>query len=184
MKKVVFVVCGLLLGNAAMACNMDVQDCTDFLSPDIVKYNNELKKNQAFQKDGAAVKDWQNRTQSFKQKVDSCSTNKCVNQKFLDYHRYVIGLVKTYRPLAEQKTAAKPAVKSNDPWMDQCVIGKKAETQVYLDEHRLSMFGGRRIVNTVIQATGEMVAFMDKETGSRVWAKKEDLEMQDLRNCN
>lgn len=186
MKKLLALVAGLLLLPMAEACNMDVQNCIDFFTPDIMKYNNELKGNAVFKNDAAAWNAWQNKTQEFKQRVELCSTNKCTNQAFLTYHNYVINLVKKYRPLAEAQAA--PA-KAADKWADQCVVGAKPNVYAYADENgvtktsvKVSEYTGYKVTKA---RGGPLVALVDTSSGQAVgWAKKAELQLQDLRNCN
>lgn len=193
MKKLFAFVFGLFAMTSVYACNFDVQNCVDLLTPDIVKYNGELKNNAAFMNDSNAVNAWQARTDAFKQKVDMCATNKCVNQKFLDYHNYVVGLVNKYRPLVKQQASTQvvsmtPAA-STDKWADQCVVGKNPKVFAYTGEDgavktaiHISEYTGYKVT----QANGgKLVALTNSENGQFTgWVKKSELQMQDLRNCN
>lgn len=185
MKKLVAVLASLLLGNVALACNMDVENCVDYLTPTIMKYNGELKNTPAFMNDENARNAWQQRTDAFKQKVDMCSTQKCVNQKFLDYHNYVVNLAKKYIYEVPKQAKAQPAV--NDKWADQCVVAARPNVVAYSDMSTSSKVGNVSEYNAykVSRTSGQYVGLVNAENGKFVgWAKKAELQMQDLRNCN
>ena len=203
MKKLFVLIFGLFMMASSHACNMDVQNCIDFFTPDIVKYNGELKNNAVFMGDAAAVTAWQERTQAFKQKVDLCSTQKCVNQKFLDYHNYVVGLVNKYRPLAQKqqpsaKVVSTTSAASNDKWFGQCVVTTKNVVIAYVDQSATTKVVGfdPDKAYTVSQANGGNYVGLvtvsdytkpdpDASAGKFAgWVKKSDLEMLALRNCN
>lgn len=45
MKKLIAVLGGLLLGNVALACNMDRDNCADVMLPELKRYSDELAAN-------------------------------------------------------------------------------------------------------------------------------------------
>lgn len=193
MKKIIVVFCGLLLGNAAMACNMDRDNCADTMLPELKRYADELSANPKWQKnadptDVAKVK-------RYKERLDMCSTNKCVNETLFYYTNEMRGLASKYR----QATASvKPApAAQQDIWENQCVYVPKANVARYWDPRGSEEFGVLRqyavylvsqtdkIYVNLKQTPNDVQAYPNEGKGSWIgWVKKSDLEMQDLRNCN
>lgn len=185
MKKLIAVLGGLLLGNAALACNMDRDNCADIMLPELKRYSDELAANPNWKKnavpaDVASIKRYQDR-------LDMCTTNKCVNETLFYFTNQMRGLAGKYRQVAAP-TKVVPA-QIQDKWTDQCVAGKKPNVFAYSDE------GGAAKTNVKVYEAagykvtkangGQLVGLVDSENNQFIgWAKKSELQMLDLRNCN
>jgi len=194
MKKLIAVLGGLLLGNFALACNMDRDNCADVMLPELKRYSDELAANPNWKKnadpaDAASIKRYQSR-------LDMCSTNKCVNETLFYFTNQMRGLAGKYRQAAAP-TKVVPA-QIQDKWSDQCVVINKANAPLYSDSNGQQQTGkfNLYVAYSVTKTTGGQLVGLttvpdydkpDPMAGAGKfagWARKSDLEMQDLRNCN
>lgn len=188
MKKQYVLFAGLFLATAAQACNMNVENCSGVFIPEINQYDSELGKNPEWQRnpDQEVVA----KLERYRANGKACGTNKCINDWLFAYVNLIRTTTYKYRELAKNKAQVAATVRApSDKWTDQCVAGKKPNVFAYADES-----GGVKTAVIVSEYTGykvakanggQLVALSNSETGQLIgWAKKSELQMQDLRNCN
>ena len=185
MKKTMMLLFGLFLSGAALACNMDRQDCSGLMIPELQRYADELSNNKAWQT-GADPKDVA-KVKRYGERLNNCADYKCSNQVLFYYTNEMRGLASKYR----QSTAPKQkAVAREDSWKGQCVYVPNANITKYYDPRGNDASGvvkGGVYMTTRSSDSGDyidVVTIPDEGSSWVGWVKKVDLEIQDLRNCN
>lgn len=185
MKKIFVIVFGLTIFSAAQACNLNTQNCGELWNGSIQRYSMTLKANPIFMRDGLEA--YKQEYQRYAQRYDNCTTFLCQNRATNAWHDYLLKTMMDYDyRLKSQGQASAKAV--NDKWADQCVVAAKPNVAAYSDMSASSK------VSSVSEYTGykvsqtngsQYVALTNSQDGKFVgWAKKSELQMQDLRNCN
>lgn len=103
-----------------------------------------------------------------------------------EFNTYVAQLTLNYGIDNKPAAVAAPAP-VQDKWAGQCVAAAKPGVNAYVDQSGASKAGAvsEYIGYTVTQTADKLVGLKVAESGKFVgWAKKSELQMQDLRNCN
>lgn len=181
MNKLFAAVLSLSLSATAFACNWDRQNCTESILKDVPQQLAALKQNQEFmQKYGQEV---QFKAQYTDQQARTCNSNRACNTVYNNFAGWVYLHYMNYVKKPQQQAAKSVP----DDWASQCVIGKGAGA-IYSDATgvvktaKVSDYGPYNVTQT---NGGALVGLTDAESNKFVgWAKKAELQMQDLRNCN
>lgn len=184
MKKLLVVLCGLLSVTAAQACNWSAENCSLRIYEEASRQVGNLKQNPKFMQEKFA--ELQAKAQYIDRKAASCSNWKCVNDTAFEYSSYVSKLTLNYMNTSKPAAVAAPAP-VQDKWSGQCVVAAKPGVNAYVDQSGASKAGAvsEYIGYTVTQTADKYVGLKVAESGKVIgWAKKSELQMQDLRNCN
>ena len=182
MKKILTFVFGLMFFSAAQACNWDRQDCSDEILGKAIPKLNWLKQQPGFnEKHGQEIQDVARQTDINARTCNSprgCNTiyNNFAGRIDLYYYQYQ----------RQAKAAQQPATQA-DKWSDQCVIAKSPKVFAYTDMSCNAKVGdvSEYIGYKVTKTSGEFVGLTNSQNGKFTgWAKKAELQMQDMRNCN
>lgn len=187
MKTIVAIVIGLMSFSMAQAqvCNQNAQDCSELWVGSIQRYEATLRANPIFMRDGVPgyTQEFQKYTQSWK----NCSTWLCRNRTTQGWHDKVMWMMMDYEAKQKQQSKVTSAVPA-DKWADQCVVAAKPNVVTYSDMSAANKVGGvsENVGYKVSQTNGgKYVGLTNSQDGKFVgWAKKSELQMQDLRNCN
>lgn len=184
MKKLLAALCGLLFVTAAQACNWNAENCTFEMLNNIQRQIGNLKQNPKFMQEKFA--ELQAKAQYIDRKTASCSNWKCSNDTMSEFNTYVAQLTLNYG-IANKPAVAPAPAPVQDKWAGQCVLAAKPGVNAYVDQSGTSKAGAvsEYIGYTVTQTADKLVGLKVAESGKFVgWAKKSELQMQDLRNCN
>lgn len=185
MKKIFAVLIGLMLSSAAFACNSNTENCSFNTLEASKRYVEKLMKIPGFvgSKDHNDLVDRAKYTDG---KIASCSNWKCVNQTAMGYLNFVSVMERDYVATPAKATAAPVAVAVQDKWADQCVYVEKANVAKFNDGAGAQQAGVLKQYSTytVAQVNGGKLVGLGTDGKFVGWAKKTELQMQDLRNCN
>lgn len=184
MKHLLAALCGLLSITAAQACNWTGENCSFSIYEEANRQVGNLKQNPKFMQEKFA--ELQAKAQYIDRKAASCSNWKCANDTAFEYSSYVSKLSLAYMNTNKPAAVAAPAL-VQDKWSGQCVVAAKPGVSAYVDQSGASKAGAvsEYIGYTVTQSADKYVGLKVAESGKFVgWAKKSELQMQDLRNCN
>lgn len=186
MKKILTFVFGLMFFAAAQAqvCNQNTQDCSELWVGSIKRYEGFLRTNPVFMKDGVPyyTQEFQKYTESW----NNCSTWLCRNRATQGWHDKVMKIMMDFDSKLKQQGKVN-AVAPTDKWSDQCVVAKNPKVSAYTDMSGNSKAGevSEYIGYKVTKTSNEYVGLTNSQNGRfSGWAKKAELEMQDMRNCN
>lgn len=185
MKRLIAIIAGSMFFTAAHACNWDRQDCSDQILGEAVPKLNWLRQQPGFnEKHGKEI---ENKARQTDINAKTCNSRRGCNQVYNDF----AGLINIYyyqyqrEQKATQQAEAPKALA--DKWAGQCVVAAKSGVVAYVDQSGASKTGpiSEYIGYTVTQTADKFVGLKVAESGKFVgWAKKSELQMQDLRNCN
>ena len=183
MKKMLFAVLGLTLSAAAFACNWDRQNCTNEILKDTPAQLEALKQNQEFMR--TQGQNIQTKIAVTESRAKSSNSMRAYNSTYNDFAGWVYLNYQNYVKKPQQQ-AAKPV---EDKWADQCVVGKNNNVFAYSDDTGVvrtsTKISGVAPYRVSRVNGGKLVGLTDAEDGKFIgYAKKAELEMQDLRNCN
>lgn len=186
MKKIFAVLIGLMLSSAAFACNSNTENCSFSPLNTAKGFVEDLMKIPGFV-GSKEHNDLMDRAKYTDGKISSCSNWKCVNQTATGYMAFVSVMKQNYIAKQTKTTAAAPvAVAVQDKWAEQCVYVEKANVAKFNDGTGAQQAGVFKQYSTytVAQVNGGKLVGLGTDGKLVGWAKKTDLLMQDLRNCN
>lgn len=185
MKNIFAVLIGLMLSSSAFACMWTTENCSFEVLNEASGHVQDLKQNQRFMESGK-FDELANKAKYADGKMKSCSNWLCVNNAAVAYLSYVKQLKRDYPSMPVKTTAAPVAVAVQDKWAEQCVYVEKANVAKFNDGAGTQQAGVLKQYSTymVTQVNGGKLVGLGTDGKLVGWAKKTDLLMQDLRNCN
>lgn len=182
MKKIFSIVFGLMFFSAAQACNWDRQDCSDEIIGKAVPKLNWLKQQPGFNEQHG--KEIENLARQTDINARTCNSARGCNTIYNNFAGRIELYYSQYQRQA--KMAQQPAAPA-DKWSNQCVVAKKPKVVAYSDLSGAIKAGevSEYIGYKVSKTSNEYVGLTNSENGKFTgWAKKAELELQDMRNCN